>query len=66
METYEKAQEIGRPLTSRSDWPASSFGGLHMSVQTVRGLCPRGKCTLKAGHRQQCWPEIRPVTGEEG
>ena len=56
-EAYEKAQEIARPLTSRSDWAAKTWGGLHMSVQTLKGRCEKPKCFKRLGHEGDCYPK---------
>ena len=55
-ETRDKALEIGRPLTPKSERPRASWGSLAVSLQAARGLCPRGKCLRKEGHSDSCWP----------
>ena len=52
----EKAMELAKPLTPRSERPRVTYGSLVSSLQTVRGLCPERKCIKRAGHGESCWP----------
>ncbi len=54
-ETRDKAWEIGRPLTPKSERPRASWGSLAVSM-AVGGLCPNGRCLKKEGHASGCWP----------
>jgi hypothetical protein len=57
-EHRDRAWEIGRPLTPKSERPRATYGSLAISVQTVRGLCAvTPKCVRKDAHEGKCWPE---------
>jgi hypothetical protein len=47
----------GKALTAKSDRPRSTWGSLLMGVQTVKGLCPEGKCIRHAGHPGEHYPD---------
>ena len=52
-----EAMEMARPLTPKSERRRSSYGSLEMSLQTLDGLCTKGrKCVFKDGHTTECWP----------
>ena len=53
---HDRAMEIGRPLTPRSEMSRSSRGHLLMGV-SVTGLCPEGKCFRREGHDGTCYPQ---------
>jgi len=52
----ERAMEMAKPLTPRAERPRVTWGSLIGSVQTVRGLCPQGKCFKQQGHEGECYP----------
>jgi len=52
----DEAQEIGRPLTPRSERLRSTLGQLQSGLQDIPGLCPEGKCFRRAGHAGECYP----------
>ena len=55
-ESHEKAMEIAKPLTPKSERGRSTYGSLLTSMQTVQGLCPERKCIKREGHSGSCWP----------
>ena len=55
-DSREKAMEIGKPLTPKSERQRSTYGSMVSSLQTVRGLCPERKCIKREGHAGDCWP----------
>lgn len=55
-EDREKAMEMTKPLTPRSERPRRTWGSLAVSMQTVGGLCALGKCLKKDGHGSGHWP----------
>jgi hypothetical protein len=54
-QTREKAMDISRPYTPRSERPRSTYGSLQMQI-SARGKCTKPKCLLNAGHRKECYP----------
>ncbi len=54
-EIREKAMEMARPLTPRSERPRKTWGSLLMAVPD--GGCPRRKCVKRAQHPGECWPK---------
>ena len=55
-ESREKAMEIAKPLTPKSERGRSTYGSMLSSLQTVKGLCPSIKCIKREGHAGDCWP----------
>ena len=56
-ETDRAAQKMDpTPYTPRSERPRGTYGSLIGSVQSVRDLCPQGKCFRKASHDGACYP----------
>jgi hypothetical protein len=55
-EDREKAMEIGKPLTPKSERGRSTYGSLQASLQTIKGLCLSIKCIKREGHAGDCWP----------
>ena len=53
----DRAMEMAKPLTPKSERPRVSWGSLEISLQTTKGLCEKHKkCVLKDGHTAPCWP----------
>ena len=53
-----RAMEMAKPLTPRSERSRASYGSLVMSMQTSPGLCTAGvKCVRHDGHANECWPQ---------
>ena len=61
-EDREKAMELTKPLTPRSERPRRTWGSLAVSVQMVRGLCEYGRCIRRMGHAGVCYP-AEPASG---
>jgi len=55
-ETRDRAMEMGKPLTPKSERGRSTYGSMLSSLQTVKGLCPSTKCIKREGHAGDCWP----------
>jgi len=56
-ETRDRAMEMGKPLTPKSERGRSTYGSILGSLQTTKGLCSAGvKCVKREGHAQECWP----------
>ena len=55
-ETREKAMDLSKPLTPKSERQRSTYGSMSMSLQTSPGLCHERKCIKHEGHRDSCWP----------
>ena len=54
----DRAMDITRPLTPRSEMRRSSYGSLEMSLQTSPGLCRGGrKCVKRDGHNGTHYPK---------
>ncbi len=55
-EAHEKAREIARPLTPKSE--REVVGRIRpITFQTTQGLCTTGrKCVRQDGHAGTCWP----------
>ena len=56
-ENRERAMEMGKPLTPRSERPRKTWGSLMVSMQTVGGLCVNNKCVRRGAHEGECWPK---------
>jgi len=54
---HDEAMHIGTPLTPRSERPRRTWGSLAVSLQTVGGLCPKGRCFRHEGHDGDCYPK---------
>lgn len=52
----ERAMEMAKPLTPRSERPRKAWGSLAVSLQTVGGLCAQPRCVRKDKHGGRCWP----------
>ena len=56
-DTRDRAMEMGKPLTAKSDRPRAAYGSLLASLQTAKGLCTAArKCIKREGHAGDCWP----------
>jgi hypothetical protein len=55
-ETREKAMDLSKPLTPKSERPRRTYGSLSMSLQSLKGACAERKCVKRAGHAGDCWP----------
>ena len=53
---HDEAMGIAKPLTPRSERPRRTWGSLEVSLQTLQGLCPKGKCFRKQDHEGSCYP----------
>lgn len=52
----DKAMELAKPLTPRSERPRKSWGSLLVQIPT-KGLCSvEAKCLRRAGHGGTHWP----------
>ncbi len=56
-DSREKAMEIAKPRTAKSDRSRASYGSMLTSMQTTKGLCSiERKCIKREGHAGDCWP----------
>ena len=51
-----EAQAMAESKSERVNLPRDSWGSLIFGPPNPKGLCPKGKCCLKAGHLGDCWP----------
>lgn len=54
-ERHEEAMFMSQRHTPLSDMSRAAWDSLLFQMPS-KGLCPKGKCLLKEGHKQVCWP----------